>query len=514
MMEGGEGTPPTDRHTLDRSLVSGIAWTGGIKWVVQLFSWATTLVVARLLVPADFGIMGMGTLILGFIGLVNEFGLSAAIIQRKEIDEGLISYLGGFSLVSGIVLALLGAALAQPIAQFFHEPRVRLVAVALSLNFMISSPATISRSLLLRDMRFRTLATVDGANAVATSILTIVLAWMGWGYWALVAGALLTSCIATTALVILRPFRPRWPPHLSAISRELRFGLHIVGARIAWYGYSNGDFAVVGRVLGTAALGAYNVGWNLASLPVERISVLVMQVTEPVLARVQDRPVELRRYLKLLSEGISVVTFPIGVGMALVAPAFVPLVLGSRWSAAVVPLQLLALYGGFRSITPIYAQILVMTDHAPLSMWFNVLGVVFLIPAFIAGAHFGGTTGVALAWVIAYPALVVAYHVPTTFRMIGMRIPDYLGSLWPALSGCGAMALTVYCVQTLLGAWQTRWIGFGLSVLAGAGAYLGILLTLHRERVRAGVSFIRALRGEGRPDSFGSRGAREPAELG
>lgn len=481
------------RSELDRSLASGIAWTGGVKWLAQIVTWGTTLVVARLLTPEDFGIIGMATLVLGFIRLINEFGLGAVIVQRKEVDEPLLSHLGAFALALGSFFSLCGIALAAPIALFFSEPRVLLVVVALSLNFTITAPAIVSRSMLTRHLQFRTLALIDGANGIVTSLLTVLLAWMGWGYWALVAGALVSHVGSTTAYLVLRPFRPRWPRPLSLISRELQFGGHLVGSRIAWYAYEKADFAVVGRVLGTAPLGAYNIGWTLASLPVEKISALIMHVTPPIFAKVQDQPAELRRYLRLLTEGIANLTFPVGVGMALVAPDFVPLVLGDQWASAVPPLQLLALYGGFRSIVPFFSQILIATDHARLNMWFSVLGVVFLVPAFVIGSRWG-ITGVALAWVAVYPALVVSFHLPTTFRIIGMPVGEYLRSLWPAVSSSGVMALAVYGVQLLLAVDGASWISLGSAVAAGVFAYAGCLLTLHRERVQMTLGFIRKLR--------------------
>lgn len=490
---GAAGAGTFDRDGLDRSLASGVAWTGAVKWAGQVVSWITTLIVARLLAPDDFGIMGMATLVLGFIELVNEFGVGAAIVQRKDIHEELISHLGAFSLALGGGFLLLGFLLAGPVALFFAEPRVDAVVMVLSANFVISSVAVIPRSLLTRDMKFRALALIDGGKGLLTSALTIVLALMGYGYWALVVGSIVSSLSAASAYVVLRPFRPRWPRRIADISRELEFGWNVVASRVAWYAYSNADFAVVGRALGTTALGAYNIGWTLASLPVEKISVLIMRVTPPVFAKVQDRPEELSRYLRLLTEAISVVTFPIGVGMALVAPDFVPLVLGEQWADAVIPLQLLALLGGFRSVTPFYSQILVATDNARLSMWFSLLAAVFLIPGFMIGARWG-TAGVALTWIALYPLLVVAFHVPTTFRLIELPFGRYLRSLWPASSSCMVMAGVVVALQWTLPPVGGGWLVLLLSVIGGAVAYAASLLVLHRKRVRASWRLLRTLR--------------------
>src|SRR6185503_16858167 len=200
----------------------------------------------------------------------------------------------------------------------------------MSATFLIGSLRVVPRAFMLREMRFRALAVIDGGQSVLTTGLTVLLAWMGFRYWALVIGALIANVASTVLIVWMRPFRPRLPRRLAEISSELEFGWNVVVSRLAWYTYSNADFAVVGRVLGTAALGVYNLGWTFANLPVDKISVMVMQVTPPIFARVQDRPAELRRYLRGLTEAISVVAFPVGLGLALVAWDLVDLVLGER----------------------------------------------------------------------------------------------------------------------------------------------------------------------------------------
>lgn len=501
------GSPPAPRDSghqgedaaLDRSLVQGVAWTGGMKWLTQLFSWAVTLIVARVLTPEDYGLMGMALVFLGFVELVNEFGIGAAVVQREEITARQVDQLGGFSIVVGLLLFGACAAASPLVAAFFHEPPVRWIVVVLSFNFVISSFRVIPRSLLTRELRFRELAWIDGAGAVVTSLLTLVLALAGFRYWSLVAGGVASAVVSTVLVLRLRPVWPGWPGQLETIASEIRFGWNVVVSRVAWYAYSNADFAVVGRILGTVALGAYNIGWTLASVPVEKISVLIGRVTPAVFARVQDEPERLRRYLRLVTQGISLLTFPAAVGLALVTDDFVLVVLGDKWRPAIVPLRLLALYGGFRSVTTLFAQILTATDRTRENMWYSVIMALLLPALFVAGTRWG-TVGVAAVWLTAYPLLIALLPMRATLRLIGMSLGEYLGALWPAASACLLMAAAVVAVRLALPQEVARQARLAATVGAGAVVYAGIVFSLYRERVTRAWSY---LRGTGDPD--GSR---------
>src|SRR5213083_297141 len=170
---------------LDQSLLRGIAWTGGARWATQLLSWASTLVVARLLSPSDYGLVGMAMVYLGFVQLVNEFGLGAAIVTRRDLNEHQIARLGGFALLLGFGFVGLSGVVAAPMATFFKEPPVRWIVLASSLTFLTSALQILPRSLLTRDLDFRRLAWADGADALVVTCGTLLLAVLGLRYWAL-----------------------------------------------------------------------------------------------------------------------------------------------------------------------------------------------------------------------------------------------------------------------------------------------------------------------------------------
>lgn len=463
-----------------------------MKWLTQLLRWSSTLIIARLLTPTDYGLVGMAMIYLGLVQLVNEFGLSSAIVQRS-LDEDQLARLGGVSAILGGILFLASAAASHVIALLFAEPRVQLVLLALSSTFLIRGLQVLPRGLLTRELKFRALAGVDAAEAATLTLATLGLALLGYGYWSLVVSSVLSALVGTLCAMRLRPHRVAWPGALSTLRDSLTFGGHVVLSRLAWYAYSNADFAVVGRVLGTAALGAYSFGWSIASIPVERVSATVGRVVLGVFSSLQRDYAAIRRYLLALTEGIALLTFPAAVGLSLVAHDFVLVVLGAKWNAAVVPLQLLSLYAGVRSIDALFPQILLATGHSRQNARFSLIALAVLPLLFFLGSRWG-TAGVASAWIVGFPLVVLPTNFRYTLRLLGVSAPEYLRALWPALSGTALMAAAVLGTRATTPASLPPSLRLALEVVIGACVYGAFIRLAHAERVRAFSAFVRSTR--------------------
>lgn len=475
---------PDPSHALDRFLIQGLAWTGAARGVAQFLRWASTLWVARLLAPADYGLIGMATVYVGLAQLVNELGLGAAIVQRRDLEGREIGQLGGLSLLAGFFFCAVSVAVAVPLGRFYEEPRVGPILLVLSLTFVIRGVQVVPRALLSRTLQYRRLATIDGVEAASLAGATLLLATLGYGYWALVYGIVVATVVGTLLTCTWSPVRPRWPRDLRALAATIRFGWQVVVSRLGWYVYSNADFAVVGRVLGAAALGAYSFGWSLANIPVEKVSVLVGRVTPGVFASVQHDVAALRRYLLGLTEAVAFVTFPVSAGLALVAEEFVLVLLGEAWSPAVMPLRLLALYAGFRSITTLFPQILFATGNVRPAMMSSLVGAVMLPISFYVGAGWG-TTGVAVAWIVAFPLVVIPYDVRWTLRILEVPVRLYLRALWPALSGTSVMVAGVWGAGSTLPTGLPVPTRLLVEVIVGACLYAAWTYRVHGARLSA-----------------------------
>jgi len=469
---------------LDGTLVRGLAWTGGVKWSAQVFAWASTLIVARLLTPEDYGLVGMATVYLGLVTMISEFGVGTTVLTLRELTEHEIAQLNGFSIILGVVGFALSCMAAIPAGWFFKSPRLPLVIVAMSTTFLITSFQSVPAALLQRDLKFKLISLIDGTKTFVLAFATVLFALGGLRYWTLVLGAILSTMIATSLTLWNRRHRIAIP-RPRTLSHVLRFSWHILVSRLSWYAYSNSDFVISGRVLGQLALGSYTVAWNLANVPVEKITGVLNSVTPALFSAVQKEKESLRRYLLNLTEAIAFVTLPLSVGLGLVAPDFVQVVLGPKWLSAIAPLRFLAFYVTVRSLTPLIPVVLNVVGESRFNMWSSIAMAVVLPVGFYIGSHWGNA-GIAAAWMIAYPIAALPMYW-RAFRKIEMPWSDYLKVLAPAALGSLFMAVAVLALQRTMSGGYSLPVRFFATVMAGAVAYLLVAgsMNYHRRHVLA-----------------------------
>ena len=372
----------SDTRSLDRVFVRGVAWTAAIKWATQLATWGVTVVVARLLSPSDYGLVGMAGIFINLFTLLSEFGIGSSIVTLQDLDKGQIAQLNGLSIIVGFLGFLISAAAAMPLGVFFHAPKLPAIVLLLSCGFIVSGIRTVPYSLLQKELRFKLLAAIEGAQGIVQAAVTLILAFFGYGYWALVFGILSVSITPTILTLLWRRERIALP-QFASIQNAIRYSRHILIGRLCWAGYNDSDFVIAGRVLGAAPLGAYTLAWTLAHTPLDKLSTLVNRVTPSVFAKIQsDRPA-LRRYLRNITGGMDLLVFPATVGIILVAPEFMPVVLGAKWHDAIVPLQLLAISALMRSNLILLTPILNVVGEERLVMRNAILLLCLLPPLFL-----------------------------------------------------------------------------------------------------------------------------------
>jgi PST family polysaccharide transporter len=482
---------PVDTVAMDKHLVGSIAWTAAAKWSSQILTWLCLLVVARLLVPSDFGVVGVAGVYVGLVATFSEFGFGTAVITLRNLTSHEIAQINTFSAISGALGFLISCALAIPIGWFFRSPELPWVIVAMSTNFLITGFKTVPSSLLQREFEFKRLSLIDTVAAITQSLCVLLLAWLGARYWALVLGSVIAALVATALNVASRPggfARPR----LQSIAHALNFSWQVLVARFSWNFYSDADFLVAGRVLGTAPLGAYTFAWNLATLPVEKVTALVAQVTPAFFSANQSDPTGLRRYLQNLTAALSLVTIPTTVGLALVAPEFVAVVLGPRWVGVVAPLQVLALYASVRSLSALLGPLLTALRETRFVMKINLAAAVIMPTAFYLGSRWG-PAGIAWGWIVAYPLVVLPLYV-RTFRKIDMPVSTYWRAVRPAVDGSLAMMLAVCAFKWAMPSAWPSYVRLGVEITAGATMYLITLSSLHRARLHSFLDLYRRLR--------------------
>jgi PST family polysaccharide transporter len=269
------------------------------------------------------------------------------------------------------------------------------------------------------------------------------------------------------------------------------FSRNISIGRISWYAYTNADFIVAGKVLGSAALGAYSFAWSLANIATNKVTAQVGKVTPAFFSAVQHDNRALSRYLLIITEGLAMITMPVTLGLYLIADDFVLLILGNQWRPVIMPLRLLLIYACCRSMMTLPPQILNVKGKSQFVMVNNLIGAVLLPIMFYVGS-FWGTVGIASAWLVWFPLIALPVF-QQVFRVLKLSSLDYFSALRPAVTASAAMALVIWTVRFMIqsdGHMQERMI---LSVVAGGGVYCAALLLLYREKAKDCLDALRAL---------------------
>jgi PST family polysaccharide transporter len=479
------------QSTMDHRLLRAIAWTGGAKWATQLVTWAASIVAARILAPSDYGLYGMATMYIGLVTLVSEFGLGQSVITLRDLTRRHIAQINCISLMLGAGLFIVSAAVSPFIGRFFHASKLPSVILVMSVGFLIGGFQVVPDALLQRDLRFKVIASFDILRALVQGLGTVTLAWLGFGFWSLALGNLAGTVLYTTLVMLVRSHAFAWP-NLKQSRKALTFSADVLGSRVAWYSYSNSDFLVAGRVLGEASLGAYTMAWTMASTPVEKITNMVMKVAPAFFSAVRHDKVQLQRYLLGITEGLSLLCFPASLGLALIADQFVLAVLGAKWMAAVVPLQLLAICAALRSITTLVPVLLNAIERSRFVM-LNTLVAATIFPVSFYLSSRWGTMGIAGTWILIYPFITAPFIWKAT-RELNLSIWTYLGSIVPAIRGCLVMAILVIGVKRIEPAAWPILLRFSVSVLTGAFSYGAFVMLVERQRMRRFYALIKGAR--------------------
>jgi PST family polysaccharide transporter len=477
---------------LDRAIAKGITWTAGIKAATILMSWACTIMLARILSPQDYGIVTMATVYVGLTSMVTDFGFGAAIVALPELSDKLAAQLHSAALLIGSAAFVVSYVMSVPISRFFRAPGLAPVIVVLSTLLILDSLRVVPTARLGRDMRLKDLALLDGLRVLIAVAFALALALFGVRYWALVLGNVVAAFVLTGA--VLTRFPQRFGvPRFAELKSTLRFSSHFLTGQLAWYGYTNADFVVAGRVLGKIALGEYTLAWTIISAPGEKIMAIFGRVMPMVLANVQRDSRALRRYFLLFTEALAILIVPAAVGLALVANDFVLLVFGAKWSAAVAPLQLLCLYMAMHILVTPADRLLQATGHASFAARCGFVMVAILPAAFYFSGSRWGTTGIAAMWVVMYPFLLAPMYA-RVFRTLDIALHDYLAVLGPTLLSTALMTAVVLAIRAGIPPDWPLTVRLAVQVASGAAACITAALFIQRRRLGVLADFLRTIR--------------------
>ena len=458
-----------------KKAVNGGKWITISTVISTLFQFLQIAVLARILAPADFGLVSVSNLIIAFFQVFANLGFSNSIIYKQESDRTVLSTLYYLNLLVGLFIFIVIHATKPYIISFYHEPRLDHVLNLSSYYFVIAYFGQIYMFLLEKELRFKSVAIIDITGTIVGSLVTITMAYSGMHELSLIIGSLALQIVKSALQIALglRFFVPKLVFNLKDIQEHLRFGIYNMGEGLLGYIQSNSDNIFLGGLLGVKMLGYYTIAYQLSIFPIVKLNPIILQVAYPILAKMKDSISALRNsYLKIL-DVISYCNMPLLAGLFITADGVVPLIYGPGWEPTVNLIRIFVFIGLSACLNhPLY--IVAFTRGKPNLLFYLNLGtLIFKIPlVYFLGTHYG-LTGIAVAFLIAQVLSTIA-NFSIAHHLIGDFVGEFLRNIAKPFLFCLIMVGAVGVYKTLIG--DTGLVNVILEI--GLGGLTYVILTL------------------------------------
>ncbi len=498
LVESSETYPAKPTATLAESsnsevirseVLSAARWRGLLQLSQQLLSVLATVVLARLLTPSDFGIAAFAMAVLTFASLASTWGFEAAIIRRSVIDDRLMGGILAANLAVTTTLSVGGVLAAPVVADLIGAPEARWALVALMPSVVLGGLASVSITLLNRRMHTGRIFLVDGVGMVVYIVLEIVLAAVGFGYWAVIIGYLAMQVLQCAGYIVAAGWRLRLAPPRSVVRSEGGFSVGYFTTGLATYANKNLDTWMVAATLGAAALGSYYIALVLPMILRARVADVVRYLLFPIFSRLRSDPERSRRAYASAIEFQAAVGIPAMLGVAIVAGPLVEVFFAEQWQASIDPMRLIALAAAVDLLGTGLAQAAIAHGRMARSVVVSAGRAVVLCAALtVVALGSGDLTDVAL--VVAVTSLIALVFEQV---ILGVPLGIHLGLvIGPVLRICalsGGMALATWGalrVAVHLGLAPAGQLA--VAVVTGAAVYVVLGMTLAPRAYRGYLS--------------------------
>ncbi len=417
------------------------------KIVTQTGTWIATILLARILVPADYGLVGMAGLLVGIISLVGDFGLSVSLIQKKEVSEDEICALFWQYLIIGCVLATLIYFLAPLAVMFWDEPEVLGLVRLSAIPFFFNALCEIPTGLMKRKMRFKQFGLLSSFAALSGSVVSIFFALQGAGAYSLVYGTIAISLVKCGLVYLWEPFRPHFIFRTKESASHLRFGAIVTVERYLWWIYSNADFWLASKFLGKELYGVYSMAIYMASAPMEKLLSVINPVVYPTFSKIDNRE-ELIKFFYELVKKTAYFIFPIFTLLFWVADDLLPTLLGNKWQGVVPVFQVIVLLSSLRLVGGFHSPLLNALGRPEVSLKNTTIGAVLGVTAFSLGVSHG-IQGLLVAWLVFYPIFFCVSLIRVA-NTVGFTVAVYCSNLKKPVYFCAIMSLAIGVTNILL----------------------------------------------------------------
>lgn len=473
-----------------RAVASGVKWAFVSQAGMRAAQLATTAVLARLLEPADFGLVGMALAVVFLVDVFKDLGTTSALVQRQTLEEPLLSSVFWIQLGIGLLAALAVTSLAPIAAAAYGAAEVEALLRWLAWVFVASALGLTHHTLLTRELAFDRLARCEIGATLLAAVVGIGAAFAGAGAMSLVLQSLVFAVASTVLLWIARPWRPRGVFSWTAVRPITGYSLNLTGHSVVNYAARHADTLLVGALLGPVMLGFYNMAYRVMLLPLDSFSRVLGRVMFPTLSRLQGDDARFSRvYLRWVTS-VAFVTFPAMLGLAVIAEPLVITVLGEKWRPLVPLLWILAPVGALQSVVATVGTVFKARDATARMLRLGVLGSAVSVACYAMGT-FWGIEGVAAGCAVA--TLLMAWpNFQRSLSLFGLPVSSLLHALRVPALNAGLMLTTLLLVREGLDLYGDAWQNALLLVVVGVAVYSAAALASARDTLRELWGSVRA----------------------
>jgi len=455
----------------------GIIWNSSSSISLAGLNFIITAILARLLSPNAFGVMGMIYTTIALINMMNQFGLSPAIIQGDNLNQKRLSSLFWFNMLIGFVMTLLIFFTSESIALFFKQESLSKLLKMISIVFTVVSFSFIQRSLLKKEMKFKELFQIKLVSTICYGIITIILAMNGFGVKSLVIGYIIKNIIISLLVHIYYTWYPNLTFSFKLIKDLLDFGVYVFGSSLLNYFNRNLDYILIGRFLGPNKLGYYILAYKLMLVPVRKIAGVINQTFLPAFSKIKNNIQKVKDYYLKLLELIALISFPMMGGLFIVAPEFILTVYGVKWIPVIFLVQFLWIAGASQSLGTTGGIIFYSQGKSKLSFKWNIFTVVNMTLIILLGLSLGGIKGLAIA--LAVSSIYCRFlQMKIIGNVINMSLYELLKKIYKPFLYTLFMIIIVYLAKNyfILNILDSQTIKLIINILIGVIAYGSIFL--------------------------------------
>lgn len=430
----------------DKNLIkTGLIWSALQMIVNQSFAFIVKLILIKLLLPSQFGLVGMAIVFTGLVQVINDIGIGAALIQRKASNLTEEHYQTAFwtGIAWSIFLFMIISIGVAPLAAYFYEqPVLKIIIPVISIGILCSPVNLVHKAQLTRRMNFKKIAIIDNTSNIIAGSLAVVLALSGAGIWALVFNTIAIVVIAMPLYYHATKWLPKFNWNKQAFKDIFGFGAYTTGANVFTYFYNNIDYLLIGKLLGASTLGIYTFAFVITDTFRSRIMAIINNVMYPIYGKKQSEPALIKRYYLKVVQVNCLLVFPIMLFLVLLGASFVNGIFGAKWQGAIIPLQILSVSVMFQMMVSGNTALVRGLGKPGLDMNLQILKAILFVPTLAYATINYGILGASIAVLVNKFLLVVIAQFTFNFLLpVKISTVELLKSLYPCLAASAVATL-------------------------------------------------------------------------